>query len=277
MDPDWRGVDFEPRRWRRGERIWPRFHSGIYVYHLLAGALDMVGRGGKKVPIRPGGFFWWARSVSFGIRALEDSEGIILRVRNSTFHSGVRPDRQCLSRLELLDALAREELLEFGEPTMELLPPLFKKGAELWCGQGVMREGRLKGLVMDVLHAMDPKGEIPDTAVRSQRLDGRLELLLEALEKDPARDWSLEEMAAFVKLQKSRFSELFRLQTGSSPMDFLKRARVELACRYLRSSDRSILDIGFLVGFATPARFHVAFKKWMGESPGRWRRSDEIR
>jgi AraC-like DNA-binding protein len=44
-----------------------------------------------------------------------------------------------------------------------------------------------------------------------------------------------------------------------------------VAFEQLRESRASISDIAEQLGFQEPSAFHRAFKKWTGESPGRYR------
>jgi AraC-like DNA-binding protein len=44
-----------------------------------------------------------------------------------------------------------------------------------------------------------------------------------------------------------------------------------VAFERLRQSKASISDIAEQLGFQEPSAFHRAFKKWTGESPGRYR------
>ncbi|MCY1462508.1 Helix-turn-helix domain protein [compost metagenome] len=47
--------------------------------------------------------------------------------------------------------------------------------------------------------------------------------------------------------------------------------RRAVAFEQLRGSQASIGDIAEQLGFQEPSAFHRAFKKWTGESPGRYR------
>jgi AraC-like DNA-binding protein len=46
-----------------------------------------------------------------------------------------------------------------------------------------------------------------------------------------------------------------------------------MAVAYLRSGDLSVNQVAYLVGFSDPAAFSRAFRRWTGETPGRFRRS----
>lgn len=51
----------------------------------------------------------------------------------------------------------------------------------------------------------------------------------------------------------------------------LDETRSELSKQYLRGSDRSIIEVGFLLGFSEPSNFARAFRRWTGVSPHEYR------
>ncbi len=51
----------------------------------------------------------------------------------------------------------------------------------------------------------------------------------------------------------------------------LDETRSELSRQYLRGSDRSIIEVGFLLGFSEPSNFARAFRRWTGVSPHEYR------
>lgn len=58
---------------------------------------------------------------------------------------------------------------------------------------------------------------------------------------------------------------------GTSFTALLEQTRLELASALLRSDERTVGEIAFALGFATPAAFGRAFKRWTGEAPGTFR------
>lgn len=58
---------------------------------------------------------------------------------------------------------------------------------------------------------------------------------------------------------------------GSSFKLILDETRSELSKQYLRGSDRSIIEVGFLLGFSEPSNFARAFRRWTGVSPIEYR------
>ncbi len=59
---------------------------------------------------------------------------------------------------------------------------------------------------------------------------------------------------------------------GTSYKQLLDETRKELAVQYLTASQRPIIEIGFLLGFADSANFSRAFRRWTGRSPQAYRR-----
>ncbi len=59
---------------------------------------------------------------------------------------------------------------------------------------------------------------------------------------------------------------------GLTYLELLDRIRRQLALSYIRQGHLSLTDIAFLLGFAEQSSFQRAFKRWTGETPGRYRR-----
>ncbi|MFJ4542331.1 AraC family transcriptional regulator [Pseudomonas sp. NPDC088885] len=64
------------------------------------------------------------------------------------------------------------------------------------------------------------------------------------------------------------------LKHDSSFKALLDDCRRQLAFSYLRQTDCSINEICYRLGFNEPSSFNRAFRRWTGESPGKWRRDD---
>ena len=58
---------------------------------------------------------------------------------------------------------------------------------------------------------------------------------------------------------------------GTSYQQILHNIRSELSKQYLRGSNRSITEVGFLLGFSEPGNFSRAFRRWEGISPYEYR------
>ena len=64
---------------------------------------------------------------------------------------------------------------------------------------------------------------------------------------------------------------------GTSFRHLLEEVRRETARDLLLKSDRSVTEVAFLVGFASAAGFHRAFKGWSGSAPEQFRRASRVK
>ncbi len=65
----------------------------------------------------------------------------------------------------------------------------------------------------------------------------------------------------------------FREQTGTTPLQWLHRARIRQAQHLLETTEDSVERIGGQVGFGSPTTFRDRFKRTTGVSPQTYRRT----
>jgi AraC-like DNA-binding protein len=87
----------------------------------------------------------------------------------------------------------------------------------------------------------------------------------------PGEAWSVPRLAADVAMSPSRFAARFSASVGDSPMAYLTKWRMNLACRALTTTHQSVDQIAADAGYESPAAFSRAFKKHVGVSPATWR------
>ncbi len=95
---------------------------------------------------------------------------------------------------------------------------------------------------------------------------------LALLHGSPARAWTVHELGREVALSKSALHARFVDMIGMSPMHYLTRWRMQLACELLRDTGAKHLAIALEVGYESEAAFSRAFKREVGISPGSWQR-----
>lgn len=103
--------------------------------------------------------------------------------------------------------------------------------------------------------------------------DPRIAEAIRRIHAAPAHDWSVEALAACVSLSPSRFAARFRDRTGQSVMQYVAAWRANVACRWLRDTDRPLGEIAERIGYASLPAFSRAFKAQTGQSPAVWRRA----
>jgi AraC-like DNA-binding protein len=95
---------------------------------------------------------------------------------------------------------------------------------------------------------------------------------LRALHRDPARGWTLDQLAREVGLSRSALAERFAHIVGQPPMQYLANWRMQLAASQLLGGVDGVAAIAERVGYESEAAFSRAFKKAVGMAPGQWRR-----
>ncbi|MFH8444984.1 GlxA family transcriptional regulator [Streptomyces sp. NPDC018026] len=99
------------------------------------------------------------------------------------------------------------------------------------------------------------------------------EPLLAWLRENLARDLSLADIAAHAGMSTRTLIRRFREQTGSTPLQWLHRARVRQAQHLLETTEHSVERIAAQVGFGSPTAFRDRFKRTTGVSPHAYRRT----
>jgi AraC-like DNA-binding protein len=69
------------------------------------------------------------------------------------------------------------------------------------------------------------------------------------------------------------FAAQFRVATGLRPHEFVLRRRISRAQERLVTSRLRLVDVALGVGFQTQAHFTTVFKRVVGQTPDRWRRT----
>ena len=85
------------------------------------------------------------------------------------------------------------------------------------------------------------------------------------------RDIGVQDMAAVACLSVSRFHELFRKATGTTPHQFLLRTRLDQASQLLERTSLSVSEVSHRTGFSSQSALANALKKYRGTSASRLR------
>ncbi|MCP2280232.1 Transcriptional regulator GlxA family, contains an amidase domain and an AraC-type DNA-binding HTH domain [Nocardia amikacinitolerans] len=100
-----------------------------------------------------------------------------------------------------------------------------------------------------------------------------LEPLLMWLQDNLSRNLTLADIAAEAGTSTRTLLRQFREQTGTTPLQWLHRARVHRAQHLLETTDHTVERIGAQVGFGSPTAFRDRFKRTAGVSPDTYRRT----
>lgn len=106
--------------------------------------------------------------------------------------------------------------------------------------------------------------------------DKQLARAIAAIHANPARRWTLQELGEIAGMSRSTFALRFKETAGETPMDYLSRWRMLLACDRLETSGDPVSAIAPSVGYDSESAFSTAFKRVMGCSPREYRRVPKL-
>jgi AraC family L-rhamnose operon regulatory protein RhaS len=100
----------------------------------------------------------------------------------------------------------------------------------------------------------------------------RVQELIAALPVRCDQRWTLAGMADHCGIQRTQLGKVFQKLTGSTPMEYLFRIRMERAKTLLRETDIKITDIALECGYGTSQYFANTFKQATGATPSEYRK-----
>jgi len=130
---------------------------------------------------------------------------------------------------------------------------------------------RATQLAMCLLEQLLLRADEANPMSAHMRLDPRIQLALDYIQRHTARSIRITELAHLCGLSGSRLSHLFRSELGMSPLRWLEQQRMERARELLLMSGRPIREIGAASGMPNPVWFSRCFRRHAGMSPRTFR------
>jgi len=102
-------------------------------------------------------------------------------------------------------------------------------------------------------------------------MDTRVRLIIELLQNEPTRAFSVADLSARFHVSASHLQHLFKRDAHMSIREFILRTRLRTAARMLRTTEERIRQISFAAGFSDISNFNHAFRREFGVSPREYR------
>ncbi len=180
------------------------------------------------------------------------------------------------------------QILRVGEDRTGLLMPWLDELVALSIGNGFReRFNRMQALWFLVADVVTPfirtstvrisssqRAHVRPTLPRDRRfapLRDDARKIAELLRADPARRWSITDLANEVHLSKSQVGRLFVEAYGKSPIAYLTMLRTERMAGLLRTTDAPIAAIAREVGWDAADFAARQFRRSVGVTPRRYR------
>ena len=106
--------------------------------------------------------------------------------------------------------------------------------------------------------------------------DPRLIDIFTFIKENLSDDLSNKVLANVANVSEDYVGQYFKMLTGINPQDYIEYQRMEAAVNLLRTSKKSIRDIGKEVGYKDTAYFCRRFKMMFGIPAGKMRRRESL-
>jgi AraC family transcriptional regulator, activator of mtrCDE len=270
--------------------------AGVASYHVVAAGearLEMAGH--APLALRAGDIVVFPRGSAHRLRAgagaplpirtasHEGAAGASVRVKSNA-GDGASCDILCgrfvfddAAGRALLDALPEMLLVRSADKpefcNLRALTAMLRSETDAMRPGGAMLVSQLSSVMFGLLirawtddtHAL--QGMLGALAER------RLQPALLGMFADPARQWTLDDMARACHMSRATFVRLFQQASGTGAAQMLLQIRMANAARWLARGERSIAAVALAAGYQSEAAFARAFKRHAGVGPGAYRRS----
>lgn len=114
--------------------------------------------------------------------------------------------------------------------------------------------------------------DMPDYTLSASAGNTVSERAISYMQQKFSSNLTMEELAGHVSLNLSYFIRCFKKETGMTPHNYLTSIRLQQAVYYLKTTDRTVKDVGYACGFQSENSFCITFKKHTGYTPSEYRR-----
>jgi len=166
----------------------------------------------------------------------------------------------------LLRALPRMVTLRLDSPLVGLLADEIVKDAP---GQEAVLDRLLDLLLIATLREWFAREDAPGWYRAYE--DPVVGPALRMLHHEPARSWTVADLARAVGVSRAALARRFNELVGEPPMAFLTGWRIALAADLLREPGTTIGAVAEQVGYGSPFALSTAFKRVRGVSPAQYR------
>ncbi len=115
-------------------------------------------------------------------------------------------------------------------------------------------------------HTADSSADEKPSVVAESAFLARFREVVEARMEDS--EVSVDDLAAEMSLSRVQLYRRIKTITGSSPVELLRSTRLKRAYQMLLTTDKSVSEVAYAVGFTAPSYFSKCFKEEYGMVPG---------
>ncbi|WP_062266245.1 AraC family transcriptional regulator [Endozoicomonas arenosclerae] len=234
-----------------------------HIHLLKQGVLEAKEPGKAAIVFDEPTLLFYPRPTSHTIRADKESN---TEVVCAEVHYGAGPSNPLASSIPSLVSIPVNHDPRFKE-TVEWL---FEEAFGSKCARQLVMDRLCELLIVQLLRWVINNRQV-DVGLLAGLADSRLAKAMEAIHKEPEKNWNLVELSELAMMSRSRFAAHFREVTGQTPGDYIASWRVEVAKSMLKKGKR----VGWVaneVGYENTSTLARTFRSKTGMSPKEWQK-----
>jgi AraC-like DNA-binding protein len=150
------------------------------------------------------------------------------------------------------------------------VPELLRESSSEEAGSDSIVNCLVRRIVTFALRDAWPDSALVPVAAPSHQ-GAQLQKIVEAMKKDPARQFTLESLSDMAGMSRTAFHKMFIKSYGKSPLAMLTSIRMKKAEELLIYTDLPIKSISARLGYRSRSYFWLTFKKAYGTDPESYR------
>lgn len=233
-----------------------------YIHLLRHGTLKVVTAAQPVLFLKEPSLFFYMNPTSH--RLLPQDDAVEMVCASFDFGAGMRnPLAQALPEvlvLKLADTPALAASLDL----------LFTEAEGDHCGRQAILDRLIEIVIVQLLRDLMDQNRL-QVGLLAGLAEPKLARAINAMHAEPAREWTLETLAAVAGMSRARFAAKFRDTVGMTPGNYLTEWRIGVAQSLLRRG-KAVQLVADAVGYASASALSRAFSARLGVSPTDWKK-----
>ncbi|MGD8742715.1 MAG: cupin domain-containing protein [Granulosicoccaceae bacterium] len=233
-----------------------------YIHVLKSGTLRVEHTRQAALLLDEPSLFFYMNPTSH--RLLPQDDNVDMVCASFDFGAGLRnPLDQALPEvlvLPLRDAPSLDAMLQL----------LFAEAGQQHCGRQAVLDRLIEVVIVLLLRDLMDRNRL-QVGLLAGLTDPKLAKAINAMHAEPARAWTLPELADLAGMSRARFATRFRDTVGISPGSYLTEWRIGVAQSLLRRG-KSLQLVADAVGYSNTSALSRAFTALVGMSPREWKK-----
>jgi YesN/AraC family two-component response regulator len=169
-------------------------------------------------------------------------------------------------------------VIRFNDKISTIVEDIIKESEQTTPGKERVIKLHTELLVIEIVrHILKNRFFVEELSTNSTYFkDPRLIEMFNYIKRNIGGDLSNKVLAKVANVSEDYVGQYFKMLTGINPQDYIEYQRMEAAVELLRTSKKSIRDIGKEVGYKDTAYFCRRFKMMYGLPAGKMRRRESL-